>query len=70
MPDGVLYVTNAMRQGEDSEVRERVHVSTMEASSGDDLYSVFSLEYKVDPPYVICHRECVFVSYSECVSVS
>lgn len=31
-------------------MRERVHVSTMEASSGDDLYSVFSLEYKVDPP--------------------
>jgi hypothetical protein len=37
-------------QGEDSDVRERVHVSTMEASSGDDLYSVFSLEYKVQTP--------------------
>ena len=36
-------------QGED-DVRERVHVSTMEAGAGDDLYSVFSLEYKVDPP--------------------
>ena len=37
-------------QGEDSDVRERVHVSTMDASSGDDLYSVFSLEYKVPSP--------------------
>jgi len=37
-------------QTDDGDVRERVHVSTMEATGGDDLFSVFSLEYKLDTP--------------------
>ena len=38
------------QSSEDAEVRDRVHVSTMEATTGDDLFSVFTLEYKVDMP--------------------
>ncbi|EKX50339.1 hypothetical protein GUITHDRAFT_42199, partial [Guillardia theta CCMP2712] len=40
----------AASQTDDGDVRERVHVSTMEATGGDDLFSVFSLEYKLDTP--------------------